>query len=74
MRPIDADSLKEQFSGYRDTLYSCYYTPIAESVVDDLIDYVDDAPTVDAVEVVRCKDCKYSSVETKWRREENETD
>lgn len=27
--------------------------------VDDAICLIDDAPTVDAVEVVRCKDCKY---------------
>ena len=26
--------------------------------VDDGIDFLEDAPTVDAVEVVRCKDCK----------------
>ena len=61
---INADSLKKEFSGYRDSLYSCYYTPIAESVVDDLIDYVDDAPAVDAVEVVRCKDCKHCGKHT----------
>ena len=27
--------------------------------VDDVVSLLDDAPTVDAVEVVRCKDCKY---------------
>ena len=27
--------------------------------VDDAIGFLDDAPSVDAVEVVRCKDCQY---------------
>ena len=27
--------------------------------VDTTIGFIDEAPTVDAVEVVRCKDCKY---------------
>ena len=30
-----------------------------------------DEPTVDAVEVVRCKDCKYQTVMWCWREEEN---
>ena len=30
--------------------------------VDDAICLIDDAPTVDAVEVVRCLDCKYWDV------------
>lgn len=31
--------------------------------VDDAVSAIDDAPAVDAVEVVRCKDCKYHSIE-----------
>ena len=46
MRPIDADAL------------------LAEAMVDGAYGYVDakqiaDAPTIDAVPVVRCKDCRY---------------
>lgn len=50
MRPIDADELRdtienEHFGEYEDkeTTFYC----------------IDTAPTVDAVSVVRCKDCKY---------------
>lgn len=28
----------------------------------DLLEAIDDAPTVDAVEVVRCKDCKHAEI------------
>lgn len=31
--------------------------------VDDAIGLIDDAPTVDAVEVVRCKDCKHLEID-----------
>ena len=27
---------------------------------------IDDAPTIDAVEVVRCKDCKFCLIHTQW--------
>lgn len=30
--------------------------------VDDAISFLEDAPTIDAVEVVRCKDCKFAYV------------
>ena len=32
--------------------------------VDDGIGFLEDAPTVDAVEVVRCKDCEHCSHDT----------
>lgn len=50
MRLIDADALLDEVCedlGEGEVLYS-----IPPS-------YIDDAPTVDAVEVVRCKDCKW---------------
>lgn len=50
MRLIDADALWDELTedlGDGDVLYR-----IPPS-------YIDDAPTVDAVPVVRCKDCKY---------------
>ena len=34
--------------------------------VDDVIGFLEDAPTVDAVEVVRCKDCAYCEKHKKW--------
>ena len=53
MRLIDADALMEKcFEDFSDgeVLYSI--PP----------DYIDDAPTIDAVEVVRCKDCKHRGI------------
>lgn len=46
MRLIDADALKERLK--RSSRYF------------DLKFDIDEAPTIDAVPVVRCKDCKYS--------------
>ena len=43
MRLIDIDALPD------DCAWCC----------DALIEAVNDAPTIDAVEVVRCRDCKY---------------
>ena len=59
MRLIDADILKsaivvdgyEHFSG----LLSLSEVSLLEMVKDD----IDEAPTVDAVPVVRCRECKY---------------
>ena len=59
MRLIDADALKEVFTlpkEYTDKKDESFYHvsfPIIRATIDD-------APTVDAVEVVRCKDCKYA--------------
>lgn len=62
MRLIDADALKVKIS-YRqwdvddDLPRDEASTRISECYVIDRM--VDDMPTVDAVEVIRCKDCKY---------------
>ena len=52
-RYIDADKLTQRF----------YYLGAAfciESVhIDSIMKYIENMPTVDAVEVVRCKDCIY---------------
>lgn len=49
MRPIDADELKK----LRDKYIR------GEIKFDDEYDLIDKCPTIDAVHVVRCKDCKY---------------
>ena len=58
-RLIDANDLKEQIIKeihyYWNNGDGGYY--LAEDVIPD----IEDAPTVDAVEVVRCKDCKHWS-------------
>lgn len=60
MRLIDAD----KFEVYSYTLIS----PDFEEGVWSVLDKIDAAPTVDAVEVVRCKNCKYSyDISGRWR-------
>ena len=51
-RYIDADALKKQWTIASPEPFS---TDAAE-----VIDSIDNAPTVDAVAVVRCKDCKHA--------------
>ena len=51
MRLIDADALKESF--------------VHDNTVRLISDVIDEAPTIDAIEVVRCKDCKW------WGHESN---
>ena len=58
MRLIDADSLKESVpETHVDIFENCRNCRLLDQ--DEVRDLIDDAPTVDAVEVVRCKDCKY---------------
>lgn len=51
-RYIDADALKEQWTIASPEPFS---TDAAE-----VLDSIDSAPTVDAVQVVRCRDCKHA--------------
>lgn len=71
MRLVDADALKADY-GMKDdcadcekelqgTVRSCEYDHIYSKM--DFCGWIDDAPTIDAVEVVRCKDCKHREVE-----------
>ena len=54
MRLIDADAFLERMS-HTDRFFGVVYD-------------INDAPTVDAVSVVRCKDCKYRTKDTRWTR------
>ena len=61
-RLINADKLRKDvldlpncYNGFSDTYDKAM-----------IIDLVDEAPTVDAVEVVRCKDCEYYNGEYKY--------
>lgn len=61
MRLTDADVLMDSLDSLCDTV--CQYSKIQRSVMcgacplGGAFDVVDNAPTVDAVPVVRCKDC-----------------
>ena len=62
MRLIDADELIENWkSDCRITLEKNidYIDSPTEDVFNDFIRDVQMLPTIDAVEIVRCKDCKY---------------
>ena len=61
MRLIDADALKPKVESmvihkFNESDYEYGGNQAFDYVADILID---DAPTIDAVEVVRCKDCKH---------------
>lgn len=59
MRLIDADDLK------KDLLY--VYTHLSERYkISPALSLINDAPTIDAVPIVRCKDCKFSEY---WYRD-----
>ena len=53
MRLIDAGKLKSHYSWLPD------HSTLAKKDIDDIVDV---QPTVDAVEVVRCKDSKYLGI------------
>lgn len=65
MRLIDADRLLS------DRMKSMYYhLPNGDTAIP-IID-IEHAPTVDAVEVVRCKDCKFFVSDMEWCEADDE--
>ena len=62
MRLIDADALIEKFNEKADMAECLVDARTAERFATfcALADAVEEMPTVDAVVVVRCKDCEYS--------------
>ena len=59
MRLIDADSLLPNRVFYVNT-----NDPLTS--LDELLNRITNAPTIDAEQVVRCKDCKHWHEETGW--------
>ena len=64
MRIIDADALKEELFCVKITIAGVRYGKnfLCEILTDfykHLFQAIDDAPTIDAVPVVRCGECKY---------------
>ena len=58
MRLIDADALRNEFCRecFPDKAYDCRFDPLCGTMM-----WVNEATTIDAVPVVRCRDCKYNS-------------
>lgn len=65
-RLIDADKLRKDVLD----LPNCYngFSDSYDKAM--IIDLVDEQPTVDAVEVVRCKDCKWWKTNYRWNGSE----
>ena len=57
MRLIDADDFKEKIKCVCDA--GGWLEPVTTAIKEYICKQVDYQTTVDAVEVVRCKDCKY---------------
>ena len=67
MRLIDADALVERMATvYHDTDLRAHYTEIMRAIMEQ--------PTVDAVPVVRCKDCVYRHSDTDFGKPCNEVE
>ncbi len=56
MRLIDADKIVKRIDEW---LHQTKAIPLNTSYHFELLDCVEDCPTIDAVSVVRCKDCKH---------------
>lgn len=53
MRPVDADAI------YNEALENLRKDEIEDWEFDSIINYLDGAPTINTVEIVYCKDCRY---------------
>ena len=54
---IDAEALKAAEIAYRNTVKPRSLGILADVVIHDVMDIIDEAPAADVVQVVRCKDC-----------------
>ena len=63
-RLIDADAAKLTANDYK--IFRCQLGGLV-----DVVEFLDDMPTVDAVKVVRCKDCKHYKPQKKSTHWEN---
>ena len=67
MRLIDADALVKEVLGmrYTEEAPSIIFTPAGQEIFNSGVEAasfaISDAPTIDAVPVVRCKDCVHSA-------------
>ena len=60
MRLIDACALQKAIRTDYFEHFTQYYDTDYDSLIDMVCDDIEESPTVDAVEVVRCRECKYS--------------
>ena len=60
MRLIDACALQKAIRTDYFEHFTQYHDTDQDSLFDMVCDDIEESPTVDAVEVVRCRECKYS--------------
>ena len=60
MRLIDACALQKAIRTDYFKHFTQYHDTDQDSLIDMVCDDIEESPTVDAVEVVRCRECKYS--------------
>lgn len=66
MRLIDADTLEAKLEEQRKLYIDMDMKGAEHLLVHDVLHHVWEAPTIDAVQVVRCKDCKHSREDELW--------
>ena len=59
MRIIDADALIEVIENERTYLINRGLNGMEDAIVHHILPLIDNAPAIDAVPVVRCKECMY---------------
>lgn len=73
MRLIDGDKLKRKTQKVATESWKMKLTAKIETTLNQFIDWIDEAETIDAVPVVRCKECKYWGIHKRlnipWCRE-----
>lgn len=57
-RYIDADALKRKAQKVATEAWKMRIKSSVETILNQFIDWIEGMPTIDAVEVVRCKDCR----------------
>ena len=58
-RYIDADALKRKAQKVATEAWKMRIKSSVETILNQFIDWIEAMPTIDAVEVVQCKDCRY---------------
>lgn len=66
MRLIDADALEAKLEEQRKLYIEMDMKEAEDLLVHDVLHYVWEAPTIDAVQVVRCMVCKHSRKDELW--------
>lgn len=57
-RYIDADALKRKAQKVATEAWKMRIKSSVETILNQFIDWIEDMPTINAVEVVRCKECR----------------